>query len=338
MFDLLRNALTDILAPQFESSTSLLSVELITQIILTVIVIAFIIITRAVVMRILYRNVGDVNVRFKWRRTANYIIYGIGFLMVGSIWSQAFGSLATVVGLAGAGVAVALSAPLTNVAAWIYILVKSPFDVGDRIELSDVRGDVIDRGVFQIVLLEIGEWVDADQSTGRILFIPNQQIFKENLVNYSSGIGYIWNEIKVKLTFESNWREAKHILKQVADRVDDPYIETAHDGLEEATKRYPIRYSSLAPIVYTSVVEDGILLTVRYLCGPRMKRGTQQAIWEETLDRFAARDDIQFAYPTTRFFMPEGMHHTRKLDQFLYRENGNGKSNEVQEVVENGID
>lgn len=339
MFDLLRNSIGDALAPSLQASSSLLSAALATQVILTILVIGFIVAARAIATRLLYRNIEDVNVRFKWQKTANYIIYGIGFLMVGSIWSRAFGSLATVVGLASAGVAVALSSPLTNMAAWIYILVKHPFDVGDRIELADVRGDVIDRGVFQIVLLEIGEWVDADQSTGRILFIPNQQIFSENLVNYSSGIGYIWNEIKVKITFESNWREAKRILKQIADRVDDPYIETALTGLSEATKRYPIRYSSLSPIVYTSVVDEGILLTVRYLCGPRMKRGTQQAIWEEALDRFAERDDIRFAYPTQRFYMPESMDGSRTPSQFLYREssNGNGASG-VRERVEQGAD
>lgn len=337
MFDLLRNTLTDVLAPSIEASSALVSAALITQILLTLLVIGIMFAARAIVTRVLFRNIEDVNSRFKWQKTANYIIYTLGFLMVGSIWSRAFGSLATVVGLASAGVVVALSSPLTNLAAWIYILVKRPFDVGDRIELADVRGDVIDRGVFQIVLLEIGEWVDADQSTGRILFIPNQQIFSENLVNYSSGIGYIWNEIKVKITFESNWREAKRILRQIADKVDDPYIDTALDGLDEVTKRYPIRYSSLSPIVYTSVIDTGILLTVRYLCGPRMKRGTQQAIWEEALDRFAERDDIMFAYPTQRFYMPERGDANRVPPQFLYREGVNGKADQPEHMSQ-GMD
>ena len=66
--------------------------------------------------------------------------------------------------------------------------------------------------IFMFTLMEIGNWVDADQSTGRVIHIPNGKVFKEVLANYSKGFQYIWNEIPVLVTFESNWKKAKEIL------------------------------------------------------------------------------------------------------------------------------
>ena len=63
-----------------------------------------------------------------------------------------------------------------------------------------------------------------------------------------------------------------------------------------------IFYNKLTPTVYTSVQDCGVLLTIRYLCDPRQRRSTEQAFWEDILDEFAACNDIDFAYPTQRFY------------------------------------
>ncbi|NIP82375.1 MAG: mechanosensitive ion channel, partial [Gemmatimonadetes bacterium] len=87
--------------------------------------------------------------------------------------------------------------------------------VGDRIQIGAHAGDVIDQRIFQFIVLEIGNWVDADQSTGRIIHIPNGLVFREPLANYTRGMQYIWNEIRVLVTFESNWKRAKQILDEI---------------------------------------------------------------------------------------------------------------------------
>lgn len=61
-------------------------------------------------------------------------------------------------------------------------------------------------------------------------------------------------------------------------------------------------YSKLTPVAYTSVMDCGVLLTIRYLTAPRQRRGSSEAIWEEILREFARCDDIDFAYPTQRFY------------------------------------
>jgi small-conductance mechanosensitive channel len=153
--------------------------------------------------------------------------------------------------------------------------------------------------------MEIGNWVESDQSTGRVIHIPNGKIFNEGLANYSQGFAYIWNEIPVLVTFESDWRKAKQLLTETAQRYGTALSDSAARDLKEAAKKYMIFYSKLTPAVYTTVKDCGVMLTIRYLCEPRRRRGSEQEIWEDILDAFAAHDDIDFAYPTQRFYHNE---------------------------------
>lgn len=105
--------------------------------------------------------------------------------------------------------------PLINFAGWMFIMLRKPFVVGDRIQIGEHRGDVIDTRIFQFTMVEIGNWVDSDQSTGRIIHIPNGWVFNHSTANYSQGFAFIWNELPIIITFESNWEKAKKILTAV---------------------------------------------------------------------------------------------------------------------------
>jgi len=176
--------------------------------------------------------------------------------------------------------------------------VAATVQVGDRIEIAQHAGDVIDVRIFQFTLLEIGNWVDADQSTGRMIHVPNGRVLSDVVANYNRGFQYIWNEVAVLVTFESNWREAKAILERIATQHAASVTGEAARQIEEASRQFMIVYNKLTPTVYTSVRDSGVLLTVRYLCDPRQRRTTTEAIWEDILTGFAQRPDIDFAYPT----------------------------------------
>jgi small-conductance mechanosensitive channel len=210
--------------------------------------------------------------------------------------------LATYLGLLSAGLAIALRELVANFVGWAFILWRRPFEVGDRIQIGDTAGDVIDLRIFQFTLLEIGNWVDADQSTGRVIHVNNGQIFTLSLANFSKGFQYIWNEIAVLVTFESDWEKAKEILAGIASKHGEELSTSAEEKLHEAARRFMIFYSKLTPTVYTSVRDCGVLLTIRYLCDPRRRRSTEESIWEDILHAFAENDDIDFAYPTQRFY------------------------------------
>ena len=224
--------------------------------------------------------------------------------------------ISTFLGIVTAGLAIALGEPITNLAGWAFILMRRPFQVGDRIQIGELRGDVIDVRIFQFTLMEIGNWVEADQSTGRVIHIPNGFVFRQATANYSKGFQYIWDEIGVLITFESDWVKAKEILTQVASDHTEHFSESARRRLARAARKYMIFYSNLTPIVYTSVLDSGVMLTLRFLCEPRQRRGMASVIWESILERFAACDDIDFAYPTQRFFdnAREGKAETRPKD------------------------
>ena len=161
---------------------------------------------------------------------------------------------------------------------------------------------MIDIRIFQFTIIEIGNWVEADQSTGRILHLPNSRVFMDVLANYSVGFNYIWHEIGVLVTFESDWQKAKKILLSIVNDKSESITKTAEKKIKDASKKYMIFYKKLTPIVYTSVKDSGVMLTMRFLCDPRKRRGYEQAIWEEVLIIFSKNEDIDFAYPTQRFY------------------------------------
>lgn len=259
-------------------------------------------IIHALVLRLVIPRTEDIYTRYRIRKITGYIGFFIGALIIGRVWVRGFQSLATFLGLVSAGIAIALKDPLSNLAGWVFIVWRRPFEVGDRVQIGPDSGDVIDIRVFQFTLMEIGNWVNADQSTGRVIHIPNGKVFTESLANYSKGFRYIWNEIPVLITFESNWQKAQEILLEIGSRHAASMSEVAERRLREAARKFMIFYRKLTPTVYLAVEDCGVLLTVRYLCEPRKRRGTEQAIWEDILRAFEKHDDIDFAYPTTRFF------------------------------------
>ncbi len=267
------------------------------------VVILLILFIRILVMKAVWRRTEVFQVRYHWRKTSNYIAFFLAILFLGRVWFKEFQSVATFLGLLSAGLAIALKDPIVNLAGWLFILWRRPFSVGSRIQIGSHAGDVIDTRIFQFTLMEIGGWVDADQSTGRIVHIPNSKVFTEPQINYTEGwFDYIWNEIPVLVTFESNWKQAKQMLGEIAEKHAGHLVPSAQFKMKEASRQFMIFSPNLAASVFTTVAESGVLLTMRYLCDPRKRRDSTAEIWEEILDRFSLLDDIDFAYPTRRFF------------------------------------
>lgn len=296
------------MTPYLESFAGALQMDIATvwKLISTVSILLILIITRSVILRVVKGRTEDVRTRYAWRKGATYGAFIMAILLLGRFWFSGFDSFTTYLGLLSAGVAIALKDPLANLAGWLFLIWRRPFTVGDRIEIGGSRGDVIDIRIFQFALMEIGNWVDADQSTGRVIRIPNSKLFTATLANYSKGFAYIWNEIPVLVTFESNWQSAKVILQSIATAHTAHLSKAATRQVRQASEQFMIFYNKLTPIVYTSVRDSGVLLTIRYLCEPRQRRTSEEQIWEDILNHFEGHNDIDFAYPTQRFLsLPE---------------------------------
>jgi small-conductance mechanosensitive channel len=267
--------------------------------ILTIIVIG---ILRRLIVKIVIDKIEDITLRYRWKKYLTYILAIIGIIIIFPIWFGNFTSVGTFLGLLSAGLAIAFKDPIVNLAGWLFIMIRKPFVVGDRIQISNLKGDVIDIRIFQFTVLEIGNWVNAEQSTGRIIHIPNGKVFSEAQANYSTGFDFIWDEMPVLITFESDWKKAKEILGKIVTQKTMHLSPGAEKQIKEAAKKFLIFYKTLTPIVYTSVKDSGVELTMRFLCDPRSRRDLEQTIWEEVLKEFSLCRDIDFAYPTQRFY------------------------------------
>ncbi|MFD2999398.1 mechanosensitive ion channel family protein [Pontibacter toksunensis] len=250
----------------------------------------------------IFRREKDLRKQYQWRRFTNYVATGLSILVLSNIWFNGFESIATFLGLLSAGLVLALREPLLSMTGWLYILWKRPFRIGDRIQVGETIGDVIDISLFQFSLNEIRGWVDADQATGRVVNVPNARVFTVPQANYNYGFPFVWQEIPVNITFESNWKKAKEILEQVTRQHAEQLSEAAVLQVKRQSQRHLIFYEDLEPKLYTTVRENGIEITARYLCGIMRRRQSTHLIWEDVLTHFLAAPDIHFAYPTTRFY------------------------------------
>ena len=276
--------------------------EVLENVLLSVLVITILWLLSRVVLFLIFRQQKDLRKQYQWRKATNYVTTCLGFLLLVNIWFHGFQPIATFLGLLSAGLVVALKEPLLNMAGWLFIIWKRPFRVGDRIEIDGKTGDVIDIRLFQFAINEVHGWVDADQATGRVVNIPNGKLFTAGQANYNYGFPFIWHEVSVTITFESNRKKAKVFLQASAARHGEQLNEEAEAQLNRLSQRHLIFYDNLEPKLYTKVVENGIRLTMRYLCSVGRRRESEHLIWEEVLDAFLASEDIRFAYPTTRFY------------------------------------
>jgi small-conductance mechanosensitive channel len=273
-----------------------------TQLLASVLLVAGVVVLWFLVVHGITRRIDDATVWYQARKVASYTAAVLTIVGLLWIWVGALRQLGTFLGLLSAGVAIALSDLLKNIAGWLYILVRRPFRVDDRIEVGNVRGDVIDIRVFRTTLLEIGNWVDADQSTGRIVHIPNGKVLTEEVYNATEGFGYVWHEIPVVITFESDWRRAEELVLEALLAVGGGTSEEAAIRIRRASRAYKIRYTHLTPTVYLTVRQSGVLLTGRLLVDTRRRRTVEQQIWRHLLEAFEAEPAIELAYPTTRFY------------------------------------
>ena len=201
----------------------------------TVLVILMVYGIRRLFVGLFSRRVEDTVALYQWQKTSGYVAVLLALLILVPLWIGGITDILTYLGLISAGLATALQGLILDFVAWLFILTRRPFRVGDRIQLGEFAGDVIDLRVFQFSLVEIGNWVDADQSTGRVINVPNRKVFNEVLANFHGGFEFIWNEIPVLLTFESNWKKAKRKLKNIAEDYGNQLSKSAQIEVKKAS-------------------------------------------------------------------------------------------------------
>ena len=204
------------------------------------------------------RRFGRVNSRYRVRKFIVFSGYITIVLFLALLFEDHLGRLSFAIGVIGAGVAVALQDVLASLAGAFTIGFSKLYMAGDRVQIGDTRGDVIDIGLLRTTLMETGNWVSKDKYNGRIVRVPNSAVLKGPIFNYSQGFQFIWDEIKVVLTTGSDCELARNMLTRVAKEVIGDYLAEAQISWKAVSDYYETINPSLEPAI-TLVVNGGNL-------------------------------------------------------------------------------
>jgi small-conductance mechanosensitive channel len=147
-------------------------------------------------------------------------------------------------------------------------------------------------------MLEVGNWIGGDQATGRILQLPNSQVFGTAIFNYTQNFSYLWDEIQLPITYQSNLDHATHILLDVGEKYSQEYLQGAERQVQKMKHYFVVPDIDLHPHVYIKVTSNWVQLNMRYLVEPRKRRGASSFIYTEVFKRVQASDDITIASET----------------------------------------
>ncbi len=233
--------------------------------------------------------------RYKFLNTAITLVFVAAMII---LWGRLFHNKGTFFGLIGAGLAIALKEPLLSVAGRIAIFAGHMYSVGDRIEINKMSGDVIDVGMFYTRMMEIGNWITADQATGRIVQIPNSQIFGTPVFNYTQNFAYIWDQVDLPISYDSNAEAGGKIMSEAGNDYTKEFLKKAEQDLDEMRHSFLVPSFELKPQVYMTFDSNYVTLTMRYIVDPHQRRAAKSYLFSQMLKKIKERDDIHFGSTT----------------------------------------
>ena len=230
-----------------------------------------------------------------WARQAVNLLTTLVLLLgVVSIWFDDPGRLATAAGLLSAGLAFALQKVITATAGYFVLLRGRTFNVGDRIVMGGVRGDVVALSFMQTTILEMGQpppvqsdspamWVRSRQPTGRIVTVSNSKVFDEPVYNYTREFPFIWDEIMVPVRYQDDRGKVEQLLLDSAARHTAPLAAKARLAAATFERHYGREIADFEPRVYWRLTDNWLELTLRFLAPTHEVRELKDAISRDIL-------------------------------------------------------
>ena len=200
------------------------------------------------------------------------------FYFTGNIFS-----IGITAGLLTAALGWALQRPITGVAAWIMVVISKPFSIGDRIIIGGVKGDVINITLTHVYLKEFGGTTGGEETSGRVIMVPNSLLFEKEVINYTFEDDFILDEILITVTYESNIDKAKQICLSV---------------VEKLTKEFENKVQN-KPYLRLSYQPSGIDIKLRYYVPASKRQEFNSNITEETFKQISKEKSVEIAYPHT---------------------------------------
>jgi len=251
-----------------------------------------------VLEEVIRRNVTDSRSRY----TATKVISAIELVLISAaialIWINDIQALMVFFGIIGAGIAIALQDVFKNVAGSLTILLTGVYGVGDRIEIEGRYGDVMDVGIMNTTMMEIREWVAGDQPTGRLIIIPNGQIVTRSVQNFTKDHSFLWDEIQITVTNDSDWRRAVAILTRIAIQETEEIALIAEKEIERIGEKFFLPKKDITPAVYITLTDNWILLSVRFVTYARKRRAVRSRLSQLIIEAFEEEKGIEIGSET----------------------------------------
>ncbi len=233
------------------------------------------------------RRFGQADARYRVRKFVVFSGYVTILLFLSILFEDRLGRLSFAVGVAGAGVAVALQDVVASIAGAFSIGFSRLYAPGDRVQIGDTRGDVIDIGLLRTTLMEIGNWVSRDTYSGRIVRIPNSMVLKGSVFNYSQGFRFIWDEIKVVLTTGSDCQLAREMLLRVAKMAIGEYEVEAQTSWKRVSENYRSANPALEPTVALVVNAGSLEFTLDYVVDYTKRSARKDQLFTKIVEEVA---------------------------------------------------
>ena len=213
------------------------------------------------------------------------IIYTIVLII---IWDSYLNNIITLISFTSATLTLALKDFIFNYFAGIYINIRKPFIIDDRIQIGSIKGDVIAINSLDFELIEIGDYINSEQSTGKIISIPNSDVFYKTVKNYNKNFKYIWEEITVNTYLDTDINEVKGLLYEIinSNEIIKSIPSKMKKSIEHLNFDERIYYNKLEPIIYIKVIDSHIEFYIRYLMNPKKNRIIEDYIWNKILSLY----------------------------------------------------
>jgi len=245
--------------------------------------------------QIIARRIREPKTRYSMKRIASMLSV-LTFVAAGiAIWVDNLQALLVSYGILAAGAAVALQDVFKNFAGSLVIFLTGTYHVGDRIEVKSKIGDIIDIGIFYTTLLETNEWVKGDQATGRLSIIPNSLVLMETVNNYTKDHPYIWDEISIPITYDSDWKEALKIIENVIETETKEMTIKSEASISTLSDKYYLPRKSTEPTVFATLTDNWITMNIRYITEVRQRRIVRDRLYRKLLSELEKAINIKIA-------------------------------------------
>ena len=273
-------------------------------------IILFFVIFLLVVKYLVRRYMSDNDRFYTINKALNFTFVTVLVITLLFAYIENVNYLVTILGFASAGIAIAMKDWFMSIMGWLTIMFGGAVHVGDRVKFVrdgvEYVGDIVDISLLRMTMHEDVTLTTytTNRRTGRMIFIPNNFIFTDMIANYShAGLKTVWDGIDFVVTFDSDFKKAASIAKEVTKKYSKGYTDITRKQLNKLRSQYHIKNTAVEPRILTFIEPYGMKISAWYLTNSYATLTLRSTISAEIISRIQAEEGISLAFPTQSIYV-----------------------------------